>query len=109
MIAMKTSYTPNETDKIKPPLWDLMLSTNDCFPGCGCEYDIFDMTLDRVKEWVLQNDSNLALNQINKLIDTPEIDVGDLQLQTGFPFQRFDEFKKWLLEWKELIIKSLKE
>ena len=104
---MKTSYTPNETDKLKSPLWDLMLSTNDCFPGCGCEYDFFDMTLDRVKVWVLQNDSNLALDQINELISSSEIDIGELQLQTGFPFQTFDEFKQWLMEWKELIIKSL--
>lgn len=106
---MKISYTPNETDKIKSPLWDLMLSTNDCWPGCGCDYDIFDMTLDRVKVWVLQNDYNLALDEINELISSPEIDIGDVQLQTGFPFQEFDEFKKWLLEWKDLIIKSLKD
>lgn len=107
MIRMKTSYTPNETNKIKSPLWDLMLSTNNCFPGCGCEDDFFDMTIDRVKAWVLQNDYNLALDQINKLITSPKIDVGDLQLQTGFPFQNFNELKTWLLEWKELIIKSL--
>ena len=106
---MKISYTPNETDKIKSPLWDLMLSTNDCWPGCGCDYDFFDMTLDRVKVWVLQNEYNLALDEINELISFPEIDIGDVQLQTGFPFQEFDEFKKWLLEWKDLIIKSLKD
>ncbi len=106
---MKISYTPNETDKIKSPLWDLMLSTNDCWPGCGCDYDFFDMTLDRIKVWVLQNDYNLALDEINELISFPEIDIGDVQLQTGFPFQEFDEFKKWLLEWKDLIIKSLKD
>lgn len=105
---MKTSYTPNETDKIKSPLWDLMLSTNDCFPGCGCENDFFDMTFNRVRAWVLQNDGNLALDQINELISYPEVDVGDVQLKTGFPFQEFDEFKKWLVGWKELIIKSLK-
>jgi len=108
MIAMKTSYTPNETDKIKSPLWDLMLSVNDCFPGCGCEDDFFDMTLDRVKIWILQNDSNLVLDQISNLTSLPEIDIGDVQLQTGYPFQTFDEFKKWLMEWKELILKSLK-
>ena len=106
---MKISYTPNEIDKIKSPLWDLMLSTNDCWPGCGCDYDIFDMTLDRVKVWVLQNDYNLALDEINELISFPEIDIGYVQLQTGFPFQEFDEFKKWLLEWKDLIIKSLED
>lgn len=105
---MKISYTPDETDKIKSPLWDLMLSTNDCWPGCGCEYDFFDITFDRIKAWVLQNNYNIALDQINELISSPEIDIGDVQLQTGYPFQTFDEFKRWLLEWKELIIKSLK-
>lgn len=108
MIIMKISYTPSETDKIKSPLWDLMLSTNDCWPGCGCEYDFFDITFDRIKAWVLQNNYNIALDQINELISSPEIDIGDIQLQTGYPFQTFDEFKRWLLEWKELIIKSLK-
>ena len=37
---------------IKTPLWDLMLSTNDCYPGCGCDDDFFEMILDRVKLWV---------------------------------------------------------
>ena len=59
--------------------------------------------------FLLQNDYNLALDEINVLISFPEIDIGDVQLQTGFPFQEFDEFKKWLLEWKDLIIKSLED
>lgn len=66
------------------------------------------MTLDRMKAWVLQNNYNLALDQISELTSSPEIDIGDIQLQTGYPCQTFDEFKRWLLEWKELIIKSLK-
>ena len=101
-------YGPEVTDIIISPLWDLMLFTNDCYPGCGCDYDLFDMTLDRVKAWVLKNDYKLALNQIEQLISSPQIDVGDLQLQTGIPFQNFDEFSDWLQEWKELIKKSSK-
>ncbi|MHA2007238.1 MAG: hypothetical protein ACXABO_05955 [Promethearchaeota archaeon] len=50
---MDNSYESEINEYIEPPLWDLMLSTNDCYPECGCEYDIFEMTKDRVKSWVL--------------------------------------------------------
>ena len=86
-----------------------MLSTNNCYPGCGCEDDFFDMTLTRVKSWVLRNDYKKALVQIDELLMDSEMDVGDLQIQTGYPFQRFEEVENWLLEWKSLILKSIKE
>jgi len=35
------------------------------------------------------------------------MDVGELQIQTGIPFQNFDEVKEWLLKWKKLILESL--
>ncbi len=88
---MTIRYKPENSDIIKSPLWDLMLSTNDCYPGCGCYDDIFDMTLEPVKAWVLENDSKLALSQIDQLLSIPKIDIGDLQLQMGIPFQNFDE------------------
>ena len=99
--------TPLESDVIDKPLWELMLSTNDCYPGCGCEWDFFDMTLNRVKDWVLKNDHKKVLQQIEELLSNSNMDVGDLQIQTGIPFQIFDEVKEWLLKWKALILESL--
>ena len=104
---MNFELNSEKSNIIKSPLWDLMLSTNDCYPGCGCEEDFFDMTLNRVKDWVLKNDYSKALSQIEELLSNSKIDVGDLQIQTGIPFQNFDEVKEWLLKWKALILESL--
>ena len=104
---MNETDTPLESDVIDKPLWELMLSTNDCYPGCGCEEDFFDMTLNRVKDWVLKNDHKKALQQIEELLSNSEMDVGEVQIQTWITFQNFDEVKEWLLKWKALILESL--
>ena len=104
---MNETDTPPESDVIFTPLWELMLTTNDCYPGCGCEWDFFDMTLKRVKDWVLKNDHKKILSQIEELLSNSEMDVGELQIQTGIPFQNFEEVKEWLLKWKVIILESL--
>ena len=91
---------------IKSPLWDLMLSTNDCYPGCGCDEDYFDMTLERIKKWVETHDELTVIIQIDQLLSNDNIDVGEIQIQTNTPFQSEEEFKEWLLEWKKLIKES---
>ena len=91
---------------IKSPLWDLMLSTNDCYPGCGCDDDYFDMTLERIKKWVIVHDKSTVILQIDQLLSNDNIDVGEIQIQTNTPFQSEEEFKEWLLEWKKLIKES---
>lgn len=96
-----------EFNLIKAPLWDLILSTNDCYPGCGCEYDFFDMTPERVKLWVSKNNSAKVLSQIDKLLSIKNLDIGDIQIQTNIPFQNIEEFHEWLFEWKELVLLCL--
>jgi hypothetical protein len=49
---MNFEHNSEKSNIIKSPLWDFMLSTNDCYPGCSCDDDFFDMTLNRVKKWV---------------------------------------------------------
>ena len=88
---MNSLSGPKENDIIKSLLWDLMLSTNDCYPGCGCEWDFFDMTLDRVKSWILKNDFSLALDQIDQLIFTLDIDIGDYLDQPSLEFSLPEE------------------
>ena len=55
-----------------------------------------------------KNDSEKTpiLNQIDELLAFKDIDIGDIQLQTGYTFQNFDEFQKWLLGWKELVLQT---
>ena len=65
---MNDNTSTEETSLIKAPLWDLMLSTNDCYPGCGCDDDDFDMTLDRVKRWVRSHDELKVIQQIDQLL-----------------------------------------
>jgi len=77
---------------IKSPLWDLMLSTNDYYPRCGCDDDFFDMILERVKSWVSKNDPVIVLDQIDELLANNDIDIGDIQIQANYPFQNFEEF-----------------
>ena len=105
---MSDNTSTEETGLIKAPLRDLMLSTNDCYPGCSCDDDFFDMTFDRVKKWVITHDESKAIQQIDQLLTNDDIDVGVIQIQTNIPFQSEEEFKEWLLEWKKLIKESQK-
>ena len=79
---------------------------NDCYPGCSCDDDFFDMTVDRVKKWVLTHDELEVIQQIDQLLSNDNIDVGDFQIQTNIPFQSEEELKEWLIEWKKLIKES---
>ena len=92
-----------KSDLIESPLWDLILSTNDCYHGCGCDDDFFDMTFDRVKNGVITHRESNLIPQIDQLLSNDNIEVGEIQIQTNLPFQTVEEFKKWLLEWKNLI------
>ena len=103
---MNDTTNTEEDGLIKAPLWDLMLSTNDCYPGCGCDDDFFDKTLDRIKKWVVSHKELKVIQQIDLLLSRDNIDVGEIQIQTNIPFQSEEEFKNWLLEWKEFIKKS---
>ena len=104
---MNFEHNSETYDIIKSPLWDLMLSTNDCYPGCGCDQDFFDMTLNRVKKWVSNNDGTKVIQQIDNLLLDENIDIGEIQIQTNIPFQTIEEFREWLLEWKKLISESI--
>jgi len=55
---------------------------------------------------VINHDELKAIQQIDQLLSNDNIDVGDIQIQTNIPFQSEEEFKEWLLEWKNLIKES---
>ncbi len=77
---MNFEHNSEKYNIIKSPLWDLMLSINDCYPGCGCDEDYFDMTLERIKKWVITHDELEAIQQIDQLLSNDNIDVGDIQM-----------------------------
>jgi hypothetical protein len=104
---MNFEHNSEKSIIIKSPLWDLLLSTNDCYPGCSCDDDFFDMTLNRVKKWVSNNDGTKVIQQIDNLLLDENIDIGEVQIQTNIPFQTIEEFREWLLEWKKLISESI--
>lgn len=55
---------------IPEPLWGLMLSTNDCYPGCSCEADRFEIDPPRVSRWVAEagiEQGRQALSQLDAL------------------------------------------
>ena len=65
-----------------------MLSTNDCYPGCGCDDDYFGMSLEIVKLWAIYNDAKKVIDQIDELVANKDVAVGDIQIQTGYPCKR---------------------
>lgn len=68
---------------IPEPLWGLMLSTNDCYPGCSCEAGRFEIDPPRVSRWVAEagiEQGRQALSQLDALFAGPELlglDPGD--------------------------------
>ncbi len=90
---------------IKEPLWDMMLSTNDCYPGCGCEEDDFNINPDRIIEWLNYNQqhSKTIIDQINFLLNIDPTPVNELMSETNIWFKNADEANKWLEAWSKAI------
>jgi len=98
-----------ENQVISNPLWDLMLSNNDCYPGCGCDRDFFDLNAWRVNLWAKQAGKeklDQALIQVETLI-SKTIDLEGLTQQTNFCFYSPGEAIAWFLEWQILIKKAI--
>jgi hypothetical protein len=96
-------------DPIENPLWDLMLFTNDCYPGCSCERDFFDMKVWRVQNWqenAGEDAKQKALQQIEKLIHSRSLDLVKLTNQVNYCFGNLEEAIAWLIEWRVLLSKT---
>ena len=102
---MNTGYPPKYDDIIEPPLWDLMLSTNDCHPGCSCDDDYFQITEERIGKWIEKNSdlTDAVRIQINALCGKTNLDIDALTVQTNINFGDMEEINKWLNEWKKAI------
>jgi hypothetical protein len=103
-------YECLDKEQIKQPLWNIMLSTNDCNPGCGCEADKFQMTQERIQQSVVENgieNAKLALIQIDELI--PLVEIEGFRSQTNLWMETKDQAIKWLEGWKTLLQQAIEE
>lgn len=94
-------------EPIKDPLWDLMLSTNDCYPGCGCESDYFDITSARVSEWIKsasKEETRLASEQLQEIKRLSFKQLEEIEMQTNISFSSKSDFEDWVNEWEQILI-----
>lgn len=101
------------SEGIPTPLWDLMLSTNDCSPGCGCELDFFDLNVSRITAWVekaKKEDIKLALKQSQEFAKTVAQSGWhqDFASQTNIIFVGGNsDAQSWSREWFEILNKCV--
>jgi len=107
---MADEYPPVYEPIIPTPLWDLMLSTNDCHPGCGCDLDYFQITEERIGEWMNKHPTKIkmVLEQLDELEEQEDLDLDSLVVQTAVNFRDREEVKTWVNEWKTVISSQLK-
>ena len=91
---------------ILDPLWSLMLSTNDCYPGCCCNDDFFDMSFERINVWTYKNgiESAIEASQVLvTLLDSQPLDYEALSMQTNLWWANVGEATEWLNDWQSLL------
>lgn len=95
---------------IPEPLWDLMLSTNDCYPGCSCDADGFEIELERVGKWLTRvgiDHGWQALAQLDALSASLPANSAALSDLTNVYFGSSDEAASWLLQWRTVLSSAL--
>jgi hypothetical protein len=93
-------------DAIPGELWEMMLSTNDCYPGCACPDDWFQRTPHRVGAWIAAEGTDAAhraLALLDGLLAEPRFDAEGLSRQTNLHFRDEDEARTWLSAWRPLL------
>ena len=91
---------------IPEPLWSLMLSTNDCHPGCSCEADRFEIDPLRVSRWVAEagiEQGRQALSQLDALFDGLSESREALSDLTNVFFDSAEEAAAWLQQWRAVL------
>jgi hypothetical protein len=86
---------------IPNPLWELMLSTNDCYPGCSCDEDRFDRSASRINAWVTKNPEKIqiVIDQLEGLINNDHLVVDELSMQCNYYLATREDARIWLEEW----------
>lgn len=95
---------------IDPPLWDLMLSTQDSQPGNENGNAHFKITPGRVQAWVDLVGPEMtrdALDQLDELLSLSRLNWKSLAEQTQINFGNESEARKWLGLWWDLLVQAL--
>ena len=95
---------------IEPPLWDLMLSTQETQPGSPDPVTTFKMTPGRIQTWVDMVGEDVtchALDQLDELLSYARLDYKSLAMQTGIPFASEAEARDWLGKWWDLLVATI--
>lgn len=96
---------------IKAPLWEMLLDTNQCYPGCGCEADVFEQDLKPISRWLRSAGTpqgEVALAQLDALLASADsIDQDELSYQTNMAFTSIEDVAAWLREWRRLLYTCL--
>ena len=91
---------------ILDPLWSLMLSTNNCYPGCCCDDDFFEMSFERISIWTCKNgiESTIEASQVLvALLNSQSLDYEALSMQTNLWWSDVSEATEWLNDWQSLL------
>ena len=91
------------TEEIQDPLWSLMLSTNDCFPGCSCDDDFFNICSDSINEWLKLNSLEKLQLSKKQLLELNVENMEGISRQTNVHFNSQKDFEAWINEWLEEI------
>jgi hypothetical protein len=96
-------------EPIDHPLWDLMLSTHGCDPGCGCDAD-FAIEPTLIRAWIGEfgEDFGLtALRQIDELLGCGRAIEEAVADQRNQRFRRPETVTNWLTRWRIAIVTAL--
>ena len=87
---------------IPEPLWSLMLSTNDCHPGCTCELDVFKIERARIQKWCSEHPEQYAVahKQLDELIAKADLNHITISEQTNIELLDAEDAREWLMRWK---------
>ena len=95
---------------IDPPLWDLIVSTQDSQPGNENSSVNYKLTPSRVQAWVdtvgpaITRD---ALDQLDELLSLVRLDWKSLSSQTKLNFASESEAREWLGRFWDLLITAI--
>jgi hypothetical protein len=97
-------------DIIEDPLWDLMLSTHTCTPGCGCDGD-FVIGPETTSYWIDElgeEFGRFALRQVDELLTKGPGIEQEVAAQRCKGFRPPETVTSWLLRWRSAIEDGLR-
>lgn len=83
-----------------------MLSCNDCYPGCSCDDDHFQITTERVTEWLITDGMGKAretIRQLEELKQSSNKGLKGLPDQLNMVFSSKEGWELWLDDWTRSI------